>query len=272
MKISTENLVAVYNGRQHIYELGDGVKVDIEKHKVPAVVYISCVSSVADEHGRYQTHPNKLVGTRHCNAFDGVCKINLTEDCNNFKLNTIGVKVAQEDEVSSILSARYKRGINPYKCKLAHIHEVPDFTTLRICVQVVVEKRLLPPVVSDPIELTKRLKISNVSSLNSPTKGNKAMILLCEPVKDDDIAVRFYKDVKGILVWEDFGVFESEDVHRKCAIQFKTPPFFIDNMLGPVSVNMQLYRPSDGQYSEPLKFTYKGSIEKKKKVSFHRNI
>lgn len=272
MKMSTENLEATYNGRHDVYEFVDGLKVYIGKHKGPAVVYISCVNSVADKQGKYQIHPNKLVGMKNCNAFDGVFKIKLSEGCNHLKVNTIGVKIPQEDEISSILEARYKRGINPFKCKLPRAEDILDVETVRICIQVVVEKKLLPPVTSEPIKLTKRLKICDVNSLSSPFEGNKAMIILCEPVESDDIAVRFYKEVKGIVAWEGFGVFEAEDVHRKCAIKLKTPPFFLNNILGSVSVCIQLYRPSDGASSEPLEFTYKGSMEHKKKVSFQRNI
>lgn len=272
MKILTENLEATYNGRKKVYEFVDGLKVYIGKHKGPAVVYISCVSSVADKQGMYQIHPNKLVGMKNCNAFDGVFKIKLSEGNCNLKVNTIGVKIAQEEEIASNLMARYNRGINPYKCKIPRAEDILDTETVRICIQVVAEKELLPPVTSEPIELTKRLRICDANSLSSPFKGNKAMILLCEPVKGDDIAVRFYKEVKGVLAWEDFGVFDVEDVHRRCAIKFKTPPFFLNNILGSVSVCMQLYRPSDGASSEPLEFTYKGSMEHKKKVSFQRNI
>lgn len=134
------------------------------------------------------------------------------------------------------------------------------------------EKRLLEPVISNPIELTKRLKICHASSLWSPVKGHKNLIILCDAVKDDDIEVRFYKKVKGILVWEDFGVFEAEDVHRNCAIKFKSPPFLLDNMEGSVNVCMELYRPSDGTSSDPVPFTYKGASRSKKKVSFVPNF
>lgn len=272
VKISTENFETVYNGRQNIYEFVDGINVYIGEHKGPAVIYISCIDALADKHGRYKTHPNKLVGTKSCNAIDGVCKIKLKEGRNLLELNSIGIRFAEEDEISSILTARYKRGIDPYKCKLGHVQDIPDFARVRLCFQVVVEKMLLPPVPSKPIKLTKRLKICDANSFTSPIGGNKDMILLCEPVKDDDIAVRFYKEVKGILTWEDFGVFDVEDVHQKCAIKFKTPPFFLDNMLGSVRVYMQLYRPSDGVSSKPLEFTYKGSTRSKKKVPFNRNI
>lgn len=98
------------------------------------------------------------------------------------------------------------------------------------------------------------------------------MIILCDPVEEDDIEVRFYKKVKGVVVWEDFGIFEAEDVHRKCAIKLKSPPFLIDNVVGSVSVNMELYRPSDGTASDPVSFTYKGLSRTKKKVSFKPNI
>lgn len=274
VKILTNNLDVIYNGRQDVFEFLDGVEISIGEHKGPAVIYISCVNSVANKDGRFQTHPNKLVGTQNCNALDGVCKVNLDDGCTHFKINKIGVKIAPNNEISSILKARYKRGIDPYECRLDHIHQKnPDLNAIRLCFQVVVEKRLLKPVSSKSIDLTKTLKICGMSSLSSPTEGNKSITLLYEPVNNDDIAVRFYKKVKGIVAWESFGVLSSETNRRRCAIKFKSPPFTMYNIFGSVSVLMQLYRPSDGASSAPIEFIYKASsVDSKKNVAFKRNI
>ncbi|KAG2458658.1 REL protein, partial [Polypterus senegalus] len=67
----------------------------------------------------------------------------------------------------------------------------------------------------------------------------------------DDIEVRFFtKD------WEAKGSFSQADVHRQVAIVFKTPPFYNTNIASPVSVQMQLRRPSDQEVSEAMEFKY----------------
>lgn len=63
--------------------------------------------------------------------------------------------------------------------------------------------------------------------------------------------------------WEAKGIFSQADVHRQVAIVFKTPPFFKD-IPDPVTVKMQLRRPSDQEVSDPMDFRYlpdeKGNI------------
>lgn len=66
----------------------------------------------------------------------------------------------------------------------------------------------------------------------------------------DDIEVRFVLDN-----WEAKGSFSQADVHRQVAIVFRTPPFLKD-ITEPVTVKMQLRRPSDQEVSEPMDFRY----------------
>jgi len=55
--------------------------------------------------------------------------------------------------------------------------------------------------------------------------------------------------------WEAKGSFSQADVHRQVAIVFRTPPFLRD-ITEPITVKMQLRRPSDQEVSEPMDFRY----------------
>lgn len=67
----------------------------------------------------------------------------------------------------------------------------------------------------------------------------------------EDIEVRFFKDS-----WEAKGSFSQADVHRQVAIVFKTPPYLDQALREPVTVQMQLRRPSDKEVSGPMEFRY----------------
>lgn len=97
----------------------------------------------------------------------------------------------------------------------------------------------------------------------------------------------FYHEDEGRLVWEANGDFSASDVHKQVAITFRTPRYrttdvsafasnsfdihinfkvdFYSQIDDPVSVYIQLRRPSDGACSEPRRFEYlpidSGSID-----------
>lgn len=56
--------------------------------------------------------------------------------------------------------------------------------------------------------------------------------------------------------WEAKGSFSQADVHRQVAIVFRTPPYFNTSITAPVTVRMQLRRPTDQEVSEPMEFRY----------------
>ncbi|KAJ8360083.1 hypothetical protein SKAU_G00166080 [Synaphobranchus kaupii] len=56
--------------------------------------------------------------------------------------------------------------------------------------------------------------------------------------------------------WEARGSFSQADVHRQVAIVFKTPAYFDPSITSPVSVRMQLRRPTDQEVSEAMEFRY----------------
>lgn len=126
----------------------------------------------------------------------------------------------------------------------------------------------LKPIVSDPIYDKKSktdLIIVDISDNSSSVIGGKKIILLCEKVLKDDIAVRFFEEIDGELVWEAFGDFTQKNVHRQVAISFKTPPYKMIDIDYSVSVFMQIQRSTDKMTSEPLQFFYTPDEKGKKK-------
>jgi Rel/ankyrin family protein len=98
------------------------------------------------------------------------------------------------------------------------------------------------------------LIITKLSHCSAPCNGGKEVILLCDRVTKDDIQVRFYQELNGQLVWEAFADLQPSDVHKQVAICFRTPRYFNEGITQPVSVQLQLRRPSDGCLSEARGF------------------
>lgn len=91
------------------------------------------------------------------------------------------------------------------------------------------------------------LIITKMSHYSAPCTGGKEIILLCDRVTKDDVQVRFFEvsPEKG-LVWESFGEFLPNDVHKQVAISLRTPKYYDETIQQPVTVQIQLRRPSDG--------------------------
>lgn len=86
----------------------------------------------------------------------------------------------------------------------------------------------LTPVVSDTIYDKKAMSdlvICKLSKPSSSVAGGEEIILLCEKVTKEDIAVRFIEEMNGEIVWEDFADFQHSNVHKQVAIAFRTPPY-----------------------------------------------
>lgn len=162
-----------------------------------------------------------------------------------------------------------------------HMHQTKmiNLNAVRLCFQAQlkvidangVEKReMLAPVVSDPIYDKKsntQLTLLDISDTTSPLTGGKKIMLFCEKVNKNDIAVRFFeKNAEGDDIWES--IVNNKVVHRQIGMSFLTPQYRILNMKAPVKVFMQLYRPSDRACSEPMDFEYEPLAEGKMKTLF----
>ncbi|KAK7463938.1 hypothetical protein BaRGS_00038075, partial [Batillaria attramentaria] len=102
-------------------------------------------------------------------------------------------------------------------------------------------------------EYNGELIIRSVNKSLGTARGGDEVFLLCEKVDKDDIEVRLFEEENGEVVWESYG---ELDVHREYAIVFKTPKYKDVYITKPVRVNLQLMRPSDGETSDPVLFTY----------------
>ena len=87
--------------------------------------------------------------------------------------------------------------------------------------------------------------------------GDEELFLLCEKVNKKEIKVRFFEpDSEGNTIWESYGNFSESDVHHQVAIVLKIPAYRQLEIDSLAHVYLQLYRPKDGEYSEPRQFTY----------------
>ncbi|XP_008551404.1 nuclear factor NF-kappa-B p100 subunit isoform X2 [Microplitis demolitor] len=108
--------------------------------------------------------------------------------------------------------------------------------------------------------LTGELKICRIDKYVSSCDGNEEVFLLVEKVGKKNIKVKFFEvDSKGNEIWCAYGRFSELDVHHQYAIVFRTPPYKDREITSPREVLIQLERPTDGDCSEPMKFTYKPS-------------
>ncbi|XP_071440754.1 nuclear factor NF-kappa-B p110 subunit isoform X2 [Hetaerina americana] len=105
---------------------------------------------------------------------------------------------------------------------------------------------------------TGELKICRIDKHVSCCLGGEDVFVLVEKVAKKNIQIRFFElDEEENEIWEDFGKFTELDVHHQYAVVFRTPRYRDVNIEQPVDVFLQLYRPSDKDTSDPIRFTYK---------------
>ncbi|XP_015591456.1 nuclear factor NF-kappa-B p100 subunit isoform X2 [Cephus cinctus] len=128
---------------------------------------------------------------------------------------------------------------------------------------------LTKPVYSNPINnlksaLTGELKICRIDKCTSSCDGNEEVFLLVEKVGKKNIRIKFFEvDDDDKMIWCDYGQFSELDVHHQYAIVFRTPAYRDREITTQKEVFLQLERPSDGDCSDPIKFTYKPSDKMK---------
>lgn len=119
----------------------------------------------------------------------------------------------------------------------------------------------LPPVVSNPIfdkKANNDLVIVEISEAVGSATGGTKMIILCEKVFKEDIAVRFFQKKNDEIVWSELADLKPQNVHRQTGLSFRTPPY-PDILTENLEVFIELYRPSDGATSLPTPFLYLSS-------------
>ncbi|NXD13814.1 REL protein, partial [Nothocercus nigrocapillus] len=208
----------------------------------------------------YKPHPHDLVG-KDCR--DGYYEAEFGPERRVLSFQNLGIQCVKKKELKESISLRISKKINPFNVPEEQLHNIDeyDLNVVRLCFQAFLPDEhgnytlALPPLISNPIydnraPNTAELRICRVNKNCGSVKGGDEIFLLCDKVQKDDIEVRFVLDN-----WEAKGSFSQADVHRQVAIVFRTPPFLRD-ITEPVTVKMQLRRPSDQEVSEPMDFRY----------------
>ncbi|NXA40398.1 REL protein, partial [Eudromia elegans] len=208
----------------------------------------------------YKPHPHDLVG-KDCK--DGYYEAEFGPERRVLSFQNLGIQCVKKKELKESISLRISKKINPFNVPEEQLHNIDeyDLNVVRLCFQAFLPDEhgnytlALPPLISNPIydnraPNTAELRICRVNKNCGSVKGGDEIFLLCDKVQKDDIEVRFVLDN-----WEAKGSFSQADVHRQVAIVFRTPPFLRD-ITEPVTVKMQLRRPSDQEVSEPMDFRY----------------
>ncbi|XP_077189195.1 proto-oncogene c-Rel isoform X2 [Paroedura picta] len=208
----------------------------------------------------YRPHPHRLVG-KDCE--NGYYEAEFGPDRRVLSFQNLGIQCVKKRELKESIILRITNNINPFSVsqeQLLAIEEY-DLNVVRLCFQAFLPNEhgnftlALPPVISNPIYDNRapnsaELRICRVNKNCGTVKGGDEIFLLCDRVQKDDIEVRFSNNE-----WEAKGIFSQADVHRQVAIVFKTPPFYKD-ISEPVTVKMQLRRPSDQEVSDPMDFRF----------------
>ncbi|XP_054584457.1 proto-oncogene c-Rel isoform X2 [Eptesicus fuscus] len=208
----------------------------------------------------FKPHPHDLVG-KDCR--DGYYEAEFGQERRPLFFQNLGIRCVKKKEVKEAIISRIRAGINPFNVPEPQLLDTEDcdLNVVRLCFQVFLYDEhgnlttTLPPVVSNPIydnraPNTAELRICRVNKNCGSVRGGDEIFLLCDKVQKDDIEVRF-----ALNDWEAKGIFSQADVHRQVAIVFKTPPY-CKVITEPVTVKMQLRRPSDQEVSEPMDFRY----------------
>ncbi|XP_057597083.1 proto-oncogene c-Rel isoform X2 [Hippopotamus amphibius kiboko] len=208
----------------------------------------------------YKPHPHDLVG-KDCR--DGYYEAEFGQERRPLFFQNLGIRCVKKKEVKEAIISRIRAGINPFNVPEQQLLDIEDcdLNVVRLCFQVFLPDEhgnlttALPPVVSNPIydnraPNTAELRICRVNKNCGSVRGGDEIFLLCDKVQKDDIEVRFV-----LNDWEAKGIFSQADVHRQVAIVFKTPPY-CKAITEPVTVKMQLRRPSDQEVSESMDFRY----------------
>ncbi|XP_042302822.1 LOW QUALITY PROTEIN: proto-oncogene c-Rel [Sceloporus undulatus] len=208
----------------------------------------------------YRPHPHRLVG-KDCE--NGYYEAEFGPERRVLIFQNLGIQCVTKRKVKESIITRITKKINPFNVSEEQILAVDEYelNVVRLCFEAFLCDEhgnctlALPPVISNPIYDNRspnsaELRICRVNKNCGSVKGGDEIFLLCDKVQKDDIEVRFVMDD-----WEAKGIFSQADVHRQVAIVFRTPPFYKD-ISEPITVKMQLRRPSDQEVSHPMDFRY----------------
>nr|AEC52926.1 dorsalB [Antheraea pernyi] len=224
-------------------------------------IVVSCVTK--DE--PFRPHPHNLVGRDRCDR--GVCTIRteITEENNEYQFRNLGIQCVKRRDIAEALRIREELRVDPFRTGFGHRNHPQsiDLNAVRLGFQVFVPdatgkmRRPLAPVASEVIYDKKAMSdllIMRASHCSGRARGGTQVILLCEKVTREDIAVVFYLEDKNQVIWEETAIILL--VHKQVAIAFETPAYRIPNITEPVNVRFQLKRLTDNARSNSLPFEY----------------
>lgn len=154
-----------------------------------------------------------------------------------------------------------------------HIHKPKyiDMHSLRLCFQVYGEdvktKRInIGYAISNKImdkNTHNSLNIVELSSTTSQAQGGDKIMIFCNRVKREEISIIFYEEeqtVNGIKrTWQrelNYKNCKSLMVHHQYGIRFHTPSYKDSNTMEVHQTFIQLYRETDQEYSNSLRFEF----------------
>ncbi|XP_026314792.1 transcription factor p65 isoform X2 [Hyposmocoma kahamanoa] len=244
--------------------------IEICGHTGKAIVVVSCVTKESP----YKPHPHNLVGRDRCQR--GVCtqRVDVTADNRLVTFSNLGIQCVKRRDIAEALRVREELRVDPFRTGYAHRNQPQsiDLNAVRLCFQVFLPdeagkvRHSLEPVVSEIIYDKKAmtdLQILRISRSSGSARGGTELILLCEKVTREDVAVVLYEERREVgaggggascVVWEDNATVVM--VHKQAAIAFTTPPYRDPATGQHVDVFIQLKRPSDGTRSVGVPFTY----------------
>ena len=235
--------------------------IEIVNYNGPAVVVVSCITKDQP----FRPHPHNLVGKDGCKK--GICTLMISNNQMRCTFTSLGIQCVKKKDIEESLRVRESIKVDPFRTGFSHgSHATIDLNVVRLCFQVFIEgnekeKFNLPlqPVVSDPIYDKKAmsdLNIVRLSHCSASIAGGQEVILLCDRITKDDVQVKFYEEQNNQIVWESLAEFQPNDVHKQCAIVFRVPKYYQEFINQPVTVYIQLRRPSDNHLSEVRQFQY----------------
>ncbi|KAJ2950301.1 hypothetical protein O0L34_g11667 [Tuta absoluta] len=241
--------------------------IEIVGYTGKAIIFVSCVTRDAP----HKPHPHNLVGRDRCDK--GVCtqKVDVTPENNRFAFSNLGIQCVKRRDIADALKVREELRVDPFRTGYGHRNQPQsiDLNAVRLCFQVFIigrQRHSLPPVVSEVIYDKKAmsdLQILRISSSAGPARGGQDLILLCEKVTREDIAVVFYEERRmegagdggaSAVVWE--APANVILVHKQYAIAFTAPPYRDPQAREHVEVFIQLKRPTDNARSTGIAYTY----------------
>ncbi|XP_028982160.1 embryonic polarity protein dorsal [Diachasma alloeum] len=242
-------------------------KIRVTGLRAIAYIVVSCVTK--DE--PYRIHPHSLVSGEAMNncqrLFPGIISAPVEPHKPEVTFSTVKLQCVPKEDAKRALMTRFTFPLNPFPCSGWEDSDISaiDFNSVRLCFQLVTENPITKKpqavcsVVSEPIYDKKKFNVLEICRLTTHTgsaAGGTELTMLCRKVARSDIQVRFFEEKEGRVVWQAFADPKYLYFFKQISIKLRTPAYHNVNVSEPVSVFIQLVRPSDGDMSEPVPFQF----------------